>query len=349
MTTPQIDIDSIPADQLRTRLKVALEDAAAKGERVIELEVQVRNLEDTLDGIDAAKGLSGGALDPALQDTALVARDAAGGELAAPGGAFAEPPPGLQELAAFIGLAPHYGTSTTALMNGLRALRDGGAAGEEGSGTDTLAESIEHNRTERINLGRDLRQSRQVVNQVAAALQVGQWDKDGTEIIERGQRLGIINHALRRRLKAVEDLKVITPHDQGEAAERAARRKGASDELRGLMAEIMAPEALAKFLASKPSFAPTPAMFEAITAPAPVEVPFLDSFTIDQLHWIIALADLADARLPDAAACRRLLLLLARSETAMSDVVAMFRGALLPILRTQVGKGIIRADDLISP
>lgn len=337
------DITSIPDSELRTRLRVALEEVREKNQRIIELELKAGRLEDTLDGIDASQGLSG--------SSALVALQAQSSELVpAAERPFVEPAPGLDVLAAFIGLDASCATSTTALMAGLRRLRDGGAVEEEGTPTDTIAEAIEHNRAERKQLGRDLATARQIVNQVAAALQVSTWDPVGTQIIERAQRLGVVAHTLRARLRAIENPKVVTPHDQGDAAERAARRQAASDELRGLLMQLLAPEALAKFLAAKPSFVATPAMFEIAAAPAAEipESPFLTTFTIDQLEWLIAaaVAAMAHARLPYAWECCQMLRALDRSATAKSDVVALFRGAVLPILRAQVAQGVLPVGDL---
>ncbi len=347
MTTP--DIDSIPPDQLRTRLKVALEDAASKAERIIELELKVRSLQDNIDSTYPDTAVVTAMV--AARDQRIEGEGEGEGEIALANAAPAEPT--LQDIAAFIGLAPRYASSTTALMVGLRELRDGPAAHEEGTGTDTLAEAIESNRDERRSLSRDLRQARQIVNQTAAALQVGEWDKDGSEIIERAQRLGIFLHTLQQRMKIVENPAIPTHHDQGDAAERAARRKGASDELRGLLVQFMAPEAIAKIMATRPAFAATPAMFEMATAPTPPGQPiaFLDSFSINQLEWMIEIVCAAPA-LPgfvstsERTQCQNMLKALHRSTSAKSDVVAMFRGAVLPILRQQVAKGIIDVEDL---
>lgn len=101
---------------------------------------------------------------------------------------------------------------------------------------DSLAQAIEHNAAERKELLRGVTAARAIVQRVAGALGVGQWDADGTEIIEKAQRWAMFAHAIKRR---------------GEQYIKAGLPALASA-MRVLLVELVAPKDLAKFVAKLP-------------------------------------------------------------------------------------------------
>ncbi len=73
------------------------------------------------------------------------------------------------------------------------------AAGALSKG-DSLSEAIAHNRAAQRNLELELDKARGIIQRVAGAMQIGQWDADGTELVERAQRWDGFKHALRKSL-----------------------------------------------------------------------------------------------------------------------------------------------------
>jgi len=84
-----------------------------------------------------------------------------------------------------------------------------GSGDIEGSGPaskgDTLAEAIAHNAKTGRHLNEELTRNRSIVNRVAAAMQIPQWDADGTELLERIQRWESFKYQLQARVKELEN------------------------------------------------------------------------------------------------------------------------------------------------
>lgn len=73
------------------------------------------------------------------------------------------------------------------------------AAGALSKG-DTLGEAISHNRAAQQSLELELGKAREIIQRLAGAMQISQWDVDGTELVERAQRWDGFKHALRKSL-----------------------------------------------------------------------------------------------------------------------------------------------------
>lgn len=116
-----------------------------------------------------------------------------------------------------------------------------GSGDVEGSGPaskgDTLAEAMAHNARTSRHTDSELARNRAIVNRVAAALQIAQWDADGTEIIEIIQRFQSFKYILQARVKELEK--------QG--------KDEAAGELSTQLAVIMGSSAYAQWLKNKPA------------------------------------------------------------------------------------------------
>ena len=113
---------------------------------------------------------------------------------------------------------------------------------------DSLAGAIEHNRTQRAELDTALTRSRAIVNRVAASLQVGQWDADGTEIVEKAQRWAVFAFWLKKRVKELRD--EMRLHADPTFQHAVALRIG---ELDTVLTALVAPKDLARYVTSKPA------------------------------------------------------------------------------------------------
>jgi hypothetical protein len=130
---------------------------------------------------------------------------------------------------------------------------------------DSLAQAIQHNVAQAQHLSDELTRARALLGRVAGALQVGQWDADGTEILEKVQRWESLKHALRRRIRELRTLHETWRTESDDVLDIA-------DELQALLARLMAPKDLAKWLDGKPSgvASPTVAALATIHAPTPL-------------------------------------------------------------------------------
>ncbi len=126
----------------------------------------------------------------------------------------------------------------------LRLKTPGDTAPETGR-HDTLAQAIAHNAAERDHLNTELTRARALIGRVAAAMQIGAVDADGTQILEKVQRWESFKHVLRRRI--------------GELRSGASGADQAiADELQAHLCRLMAPREFAKWLETKPNGVVTP-------------------------------------------------------------------------------------------
>lgn len=146
----------------------------------------------------------------------------------------------------------------------LRIKNPGDVAGETGKG-DSLVEAIGHGRKMEHDLRDELRNARESLGRIAAAMQLPDWEpKDTGAILARIQRWESIKILVRRRLMGMT---AMTP---------AVR-----DELRYILAQIIAPADLGKFLGKLPVVASSPSALQAAESP-----PAATMFTGDALVTI---------------------------------------------------------------
>lgn len=146
------------------------------------------------------------------------------------------------------------------ILSRIRALKGGGDVAESDnpqvSKGDSLQEAIQHNAAMRQHLDIEVTRSRAIVARIASAMQITQWDLDGTELIEKVQRWESFKHVLSRRIKEL----------------RSEARGVVADELESILARLMAPREFAKWLEGKPRGTISPAVMDLATEPAPANV-----------------------------------------------------------------------------
>lgn len=162
-----------------------------------------------------------------------------------------------------VGVQAHLLTPRAALreiLAGIRALKGSGDIAESDnpqvSKGDSLQQAIQHNAAMRQHLDIEVTRSRAIVARIASAMQITQWDPDGTELIEKVQRWESFKHVLSRRIKEL----------------RSEARGVVADELESILARLMAPREFAKWLEGKPRGTVSPAVMELATEPAPANV-----------------------------------------------------------------------------
>lgn len=119
---------------------------------------------------------------------------------------------------------------------------------------DSLAQAIQHNLDMRAHLESEVARLRLVVQRVAEALQVQQFDSDGLELLERINRWQNLKFTIRSRRKEL-------------LASGAAT--SAVDELNHLLAFVTLPKELAEWLSSKPKPTATDAVIGLGESPRP--------------------------------------------------------------------------------
>jgi hypothetical protein len=108
---------------------------------------------------------------------------------------------------------------------------------------DSLAQAVAHNSKVRDELNRELAKSRAVIGRIAAAMQIGEWDADGSQLIERTQRWEFFKHTLSKRIKELLGLAKIRCDDMNQAI---------ANELETHLATLMASSEFARWVKNKP-------------------------------------------------------------------------------------------------
>lgn len=116
----------------------------------------------------------------------------------------------------------------------------------------SLVEAMAHGRQLEHGLREELTRARSIIGRVAGALQVSQWDADGTEIVERAQRVEKAKHELRR---VISVLRASSQFDQ---------QPQIVDMVSSVLATLTSTAAVMKFLENKPA-----AVRAMETAPTP--------------------------------------------------------------------------------
>ena len=138
---------------------------------------------------------------------------------------------------------------------------------------DALARAIDHDLKLRDHLADQLRQSRMVINRVAAILNVQKWDEDGSEIIEKAQRWSVFSHSLLARLRtAVQDreaaLHGLVAGDENSSlwatamanSREAAYADARVSELRAVIAQLVGSAEFAAMVSKMPTKAVPPSI-----------------------------------------------------------------------------------------
>jgi len=107
---------------------------------------------------------------------------------------------------------------------------------------DSLAQAIEHGHAQTADLRDGATQARMIVNRIAAVMQIGKWDADGTELLERAQRWENWKHELKQRIR------VLRTAFGSAASEDSRLNRHIADELDRHLARLMAPKELADWL-----------------------------------------------------------------------------------------------------
>jgi hypothetical protein len=205
---------------------------------------------------------------------------------------------------------------------------------------DSLAEAIQHNRAERSTLEGALARSRNIVNRLAGSLQVGQWNEDGDELVEKAQRFGVFWHWLRKRLREHEG-----------SLEASAAAVGTSNfadigvvvhgelvkECRLILAALIGDKELARILQNKPAKV-SKTVLDLAENPAPTGNLYLDRpFDGEDVLWIRdALRKLAGPH--SSKRIDQLMLVFERmvpSTAATAEFVSWMNAVVLPVLRKQ--------------
>src|SRR5262249_47815827 len=89
----------------------------------------------------------------------------------------------------------------------LRVKSPGDVAGSSGETAlakgDSLADAVRHGREIEHQLRDDLTTARTALNRIAAAMQLPDWDRTATPILERIQKYEVVKHAIRQRIIAL--------------------------------------------------------------------------------------------------------------------------------------------------
>jgi hypothetical protein len=167
----------------------------------------------------------------------------------------------LEQIASELGVTPDPDVDTgDACIAAIGRLKNNGPElGDDPqvSKGDTLAEAMVQNRDERATLLDSLTTSRGIVNRVAAALNVSQWNADGIEIVEKAQRWSGFVYALKIRLRNLTEQNLHT-------IEQLAR----ISEVSAIISQLSAPTTLAKWVADHPASVIPPSVVDTASEPA---------------------------------------------------------------------------------
>lgn len=196
---------------------------------------------------------------------------------------------------------------------------------------DSLADAIMHGHAQASDLRDATTQARMIVNRIAAVMQIGTWDKDGTELLERAQRWENWKYEIMQRIRALR----ATP---GVLLLSGDPVNGCiADELDRHLQRMLAPSDLARWLKSNEKAAGA----VKVDAGPPVP-PYPFDFKTTDVHYIrkaVNAAAVADG--VDGALATRLQSVgsmlhdLAASMTGSQEFVLTMNLVILPILARQ--------------
>jgi hypothetical protein len=199
---------------------------------------------------------------------------------------------------------------------------------------DSLAQAIEHNAAERDHLHTELTRARAIISRIAAAMQIGTWDADGTQILEKVQRWETLKHVLSRR---IHELRSGSPDPSGNIGKQwHAARPAIAIELEHHLARLMAPKEFAKWLEGKPPGVVTPAVAELAEQPPATDqaaTEMMSAGDIVRLSRVIRQSvDVSDVLI---GFLDRVFGAMARSVEASSEFLNLMNLVVLPLLARQ--------------
>jgi hypothetical protein len=249
----------------------------------------------------------------------------------------APPTPVRLQIAIKLGIDPvsyqGVGLTDEMILEAVERLRNPHLEGHDGYGdalvvtkADSLAEAVAHNRRERSTLESGLSMSRNIVGRIAGALNVGQWNPDGDEIVEKAQRFGVFQHWLRKRLREHEASQQNTDL-HGEAL---------ANEIRLVLVALIGEKTLAKLLQNKP-IKVSKTMLEIAETPAPTGNTYLDRpFDAEDVLWIRdALKKVAGLNSHRVDQLMLVFERIQKSAAATEEFLAFMNALVLPTLRKQ--------------
>lgn len=196
---------------------------------------------------------------------------------------------------------------------------------------DSLADAIQHNRKERSTLEESLVQARNVINRVAGALGVGQWNTEGDEIVDKAQRFGVFAYYLRKRhnelLQTIDALPIGAPVVEPELAA----------EVRKILAALVGDKELARILQNKPVKA-SKTVLDLAETPAPTGMnTYLERpFDKEDVFWIRdALKKIAGTTVSRVEQLMLVFERIASSPAAIEEFTSWMNAVVLPVLRKQ--------------
>ncbi len=130
---------------------------------------------------------------------------------------------------------------------------------------DSLAQALRHNMAEAQHLHTELKRGRDLLGRLASAMQIGTWDADGTELLERVQRWESFKHVISRRIRELRAVPTST-------------NDAIADELQVHLTRLMATKEYAKWLEYHPRT--TPMVIAMATTPRPAPARY---FTLQDL------------------------------------------------------------------
>lgn len=109
---------------------------------------------------------------------------------------------------------------------------------------DSLGDAVRHGHAQAEELRDAATQSRTIVNRLAAVMQIGQWDKDGTELLERAQKWEMWKYELQKRIRELRAVRPSTTMslDESDVAQRI------SEELQRQLDRLLSPKELIAWL-----------------------------------------------------------------------------------------------------
>jgi hypothetical protein len=186
---------------------------------------------------------------------------------------------------------------------------------------DSLAQAVAHNAAQRSHLDTELTKTRTLIARVAAAMQIGTWDADGTELLEKIQRWETLKHVMSRRIRQLRE-------DAGQLA--------VAHEMETLLARLMAPKEFAKWLEGKPPGTVTAAVAELAAQPPGDPSQDMGPGDVVRLSRLIRQSPNVNDDL--IAYLDKVFGGLAQSITATNEFLHLMNLVILPILARQAGR-----------
>jgi hypothetical protein len=198
----------------------------------------------------------------------------------------------------------------------------------------SLGQAIAHDHAQAEDLRDAATQARTIVARLAAVMQIGTWDKDGTELLERAQKWEMWKHDLMKRIRELRATRpsVTASLDDGDVAQLVAR------ELQRQLDRLLTPKELQNWLKSMERAGATVKVDAGPLAP-----PYPFTFAAEDVVVLLLAAQLAtdpESEVPPSWRIRykeleQVLLDLRASVVAQGEFARTMNMVILPILARQ--------------